>query len=490
MNTIPTRLLASALLAATLAACSTTPVGPDYKVPAAAVVNKPGATAPFVALQGHEEAAPYSSAPLPAHWWRLYHDATLDRLIAQALAHNTDLRQAASNLERVQAIETETEGAGKPRVSLGGGPGYGHLSGWDVLSPGTVPASEFDYGASAQLSYTIDAAGQIRRAVEAAQAGGEAAQAAVDLVRMQVVASTARAYAGVCSTGLRIQAAEHSVQLQREALEVSERLQSAGRVGEIDTARARGQLQQLQAALPTLQAERQGGLYRLATLMGELPRDFPTDVASCATPPRVTTLLPVGDGAALLRRRPDIRQAERELAASSARIGVAIANLYPKVSLGLSVDSVAPLSDFGGKDSFRYNLGPLISWTLPNTGVAHARIAQAQASTRASFAKFDGTVLTALRETETALDAYARELQRQDALRQARDAATTVAEQARRLYRSGKISYLDALDAERSLAAAEAMLASSAAQLADQQVTLFQALGGGWEAEDKAVTGE
>ncbi len=489
MKQLPFPILFPLLLASALAACSTAPVGPDYKVPLTAVVNKPGATAPFVALGEAEINTPYSSAPLPAHWWRLYHDVTLDRLIEQALAHNTDLRQAAANLEKVQAMESETEGAAKPRLALAGGPGYGHLSGLDDLSPNTVPASQFDYGASAQLSYQIDAAGQIRRAIESAKANGEAAQAAVDLVRTQVVASTARAYAGICASGLRLHAAEHSLQLQRDALDVSERLQIAGRVGQIDTARARGQLEQLQAQLPALQADRQSGLYRLATLMGELPRDFPKDVAACAEPPRVTALLPVGDGAALLRRRPDIRQAERELASSSARIGVAMAELYPKVSLGLSVDSVGLLNDFAGKDTFRWNLGPLISWTLPNTGVAQARIAQAKAGNRAAFAKFDGTVLTALRETETALDAYARELQRQASLRAARDASTTVAEQARRLYRSGKISYLDALDAERSLAAAEAQLASSAAQLADQQVSLFQALGGGWETEADATAG-
>ncbi len=483
------KLFAATVFAAALAACSTSPVGPDYQVPRTAVINKPGAAEPFIGAA--DAAAPYTSAPLPAHWWRLYQDPTLDRLIERALAHNTDLRQAAANLERVQAMETETQGAAKPKLSLTGGPGYGHLSGMDVLSPNTVPVSEFNYGVSAQLSYTIDAAGQIRRAIEAAQASGEAAQAAVDLVRTQVVASTARAYAGICASGLRLQATEHSVQLQREALQVSEKLQGAGRVGQIDTARARGQLEQLQAQLPTLRAERQGGLYRLATLMGELPRDFPAELATCATPPRVTALLPVGDGAALLRRRPDIRQAERELAASSAHIGVAVADLYPKVTLGLSVDSVSTLNDFAGKDSFRWNLGPLISWTVPNTGVARARIAQAEAGQRAAFAKFDGTVLTALRETETALDAYAHELQREQSLQAARDAATTVAEQARRLYRSGKIGYLDALDAERSLAAAEGMLAASAASLADEQVSLFQALGGGWEADGdpKGLTG-
>jgi outer membrane protein TolC len=222
-------------------------------------------------------------------------------------------------------------------------------------------------------------------------------------------------------------------------------------------------------------------LFRLATLMGSVPRDFPAEVANCVQPPRVTTVLPVGDGAALLRRRPDVRQAERDLAASTARIGVAVADLYPKISFGLSAVSAGPIGDFGKRDTFAWNVGPLISWSVPNTGVVRARIAQAEAGSRINFAKFDGTVLTALRETETALDTYSHELERQASLQAARDASANVAEQARRLYQGGRTGYLDALDAERSLAASEATLAASKAQLADDQIALFLALGGGWE---------
>jgi outer membrane protein TolC len=190
---------------------------------------------------------------------------------------------------------------------------------------------------------------------------------------------------------------------------------------------------------------------------------------------------PVGAGAALLRRRPDIRQAERQLAEATAGIGVATADLYPRVSLGLSLGSASLGNDFLGKDSFSYNVGPLISWTIPVTGVVRAHIAQADAGATGALAKFDGTVLTALRETQTALEIYARELDRHAALQAARDDSATVADQARRLYRSGRTGYLDALDAERGLATSEATLAASDAELSDDQVSLFLALGGGWE---------
>lgn len=476
------RLLAPLAAALALAACGTSPVGPDYQVPADAVARQPAAGRPFMGSGDGDSgaAAVFADAPLPDHWWRLYHDAQLDGLVQQALEHNTDLRQAMANLERTQALEDEANGATRPAVAVNGGPSFGHVSGLSVLHPDYVPPNAWHYSGGASLSYQLDLFGQIRRGIEAAQAGTASAQAALDLVRVNVAAGTARAYAEVCSIGLRLRTSQASVRIQSDALEVTRRLQKAGRAGVIDTSRAEAQLGQLQAAIPPLQAQRQAALFRLATLTGHLPQDFPRGLTDCAVPPQVAGVLPVGDGAALIRRRPDIRQAERALAEATARIGVATADLYPKVSLGLSAASAGTLSGLGRSDTLSWSLGPLISWSIPNTGTARARIAQAEAGTRAAAAKFDGTVLTALRETETALSAYAHELDRRAQLQAARDASAQAAAQARSLYRNGKTGYLDTLDAERNLASSEAALAASEAQIADDQVTLFLALGGGW----------
>jgi len=469
--------------AASLAGCALHPVGPDYKLPDTAIVDRPGAAAPFAhaGASAASGAAPFADLPLPPHWWRLYQDPKLDALVQKALAHNTDLRVALATLQKAEAADRAVAGAGRPTISAEGGPAFGHASGLTYLAPNYVPPSGWEYGASAALSYQLDLFGKLQRAIEASAADTQAAQAALDLARVNVAAGTARAYADACATGLRIESAQRSTQLQQEALDVSVRLQQAGRVGVSDAARARSQLALLQAALPPLQARRQAALFRLATLTGELPQDFDRDVAACTAPPRVAGTIPVGDGAALLRRRPDVRQAERRLAASTARIGVATADLYPRVTLGLSAGSEGLGNDFLGKDTFSYGVGPLISWTVPDTGVVRAHIAQAGADADAALARLDGTVLAALRETQTALEVYARELDRHAALQAARDESATVAEQARRLYRSGRTGYLDALDAERGLAASEATLAASDAQLADDQVSLFLALGGGWE---------
>jgi len=474
---LPIAIAAAAIVV--MAGCARMPVGPDYAAPEPLSSMQTASAGPF-----QSGAGVAADIALPLDWWRLYQEPQLDALVEEAFKHNTDLRQSVANLERDQALEAEVHGAERPTVTANGGPGFGHASGLALLQKDYEPPGRFTYSAGVGVSYQLDLLGQLRRAAEAAEAGTDAAQAAVDLVRVNVAAGTAKAYAQVCSSGLRLRSAHKSVRLQEEAVRLADRLQRAGKVGDIDRARAQGQLEQLRAAVPPLLAQRQAALYQLATLTGKAPRDFPTAVAECEQPPRLAGLLPAGDGAALLRRRPDVRQAERRLASATARIGVATAELYPKVTLGLSAASAGFAAGFGNRETFSYSLGPLISWTLPNTGVARARIAQAEAAARAAAAHFNGTVLTALREVETALNAYARALDRHTALTAARDHSATVARQARALYVHGKTAQLEALDAERTLAASEAALAASQAQLADDQYAVFLALGGGWEVQE------
>ncbi|KOQ37889.1 RND transporter, partial [Achromobacter xylosoxidans] len=235
------------------------------------------------------------------------------------------------------------------------------------------------------------------------------------------------------------------------------------------------------AGLPPFQAQQRTALYRLAALTGQTPAEIPTTLLQCAAAPQLSETIPVGDGAALLRRRPDIRQAERALAAATARIGVATADLYPKITLGLSGASGGPAAMFGDRGTFSWSVGPLISWTLPNTGAVQARIAEAEANTKAAVARFDASVLNALRETESALVVYARQLDRQAALQAARDQAAQAASQARQLFQYGKTDYLTVLDAERTLASNESALAAGQAELSNDQIAVFLALGGGWE---------
>ena len=210
---------------------------------------------------------------------------------------------------------------------------------------------------------------------------------------------------------------------------------------------------------------------------------MPAEVATCERPLALAGPIPVGDGASLLARRPDIRQAERELAAATARVGVATADLYPKVTLGGSVGLTSTsLSGIGSSDAFRFSLGPLISWSFPNIAVARSRVAQAEASAQGALANFDGTWLRALQETETALTRYTRELDRRETLGRSRAQASEAARIARLRYQAGRESFQIVLDNERSLSNIEAELARSEAQLSDNLVSLFLSLGGGWNA--------
>ncbi|HEY3694301.1 efflux transporter outer membrane subunit [Phenylobacterium sp.] len=470
--------LVGALGALALAGC--TAVGPDYAgPPAGAVARTAAAAGPFV---GGEPV--FSRADAPADWWRLYQDPRLDDLIRQAFAANTDLRVAAANLERSQALLREARVARQPGVALRAGAGYAEMSGEAHLIGRPLPPN-FAYDASFDVSYEVDLFGRLRRGVEAASAQDEAVQAAYDLVRVTVAADVARAYADACGAGAELAVARRSLALQAQSAQATRRLRQAGRATDLDVARTSVQVAQLQAALPTFRAAQRNALFRLAALTGAPPAAYPPDVEGCAVPPRLDAPLPVGNGAGLLRRRPDIRAAEREIAAATARVGVATADLYPAVRLDLSAISTGLLADALSPATNGYRLIPGLSWRL-NRNAARARIAGANADVTARVARFDGVVLNALRETESALNTYAEDSQREAALETARRQAGIAAGHAERLYRAGKTDFLSLLDAQRSQASAESVLAAAWRQLSDDQVAVFLALGGGWESAASA----
>jgi NodT family efflux transporter outer membrane factor (OMF) lipoprotein len=471
----PSSVLAAAmaLALALLAGCAA--VGPNYALPKAAKINLPSARGGFVGAAG----APVSQAAVPGDWWKLYDDPALNGLVAQALAANTDLRVAAANLARARAVSAEADDAGAIEVATSAAAERAQVSGESYLLTRPVPAMNLgDVGL--RVSYQIDLVGRLRRAVEAANADAEASQAALDLARVSVVADVTRAYVDACAAGHELEVARAGADLQAKSLAATVTLVAAGRGSQLDVTRGRGLVDQSRAAIPPFEARRRSALYRLAVLTGRPPAEFPRELDACASPPRLTRPIPVGDGAALLRRRPDVRQAERGLAGATARIGVATAALYPSVSLGLGAGSSGILADLGQPAANHWSAGSLVTWTLP-TGGERARIRQADAAADAALARFDGVVLAALREVETGLTTYARDLDRNAALRAARDEAAMSERQAQVLYRAGRSPYLSNLDARRTLAACDAALAASDAQIADDQVNLFLALGGGWE---------
>lgn len=459
------RKLIQALMLMSTAACA---VGPDYRPPERASAA-PGA---FVTTT----AATDPALPLPDDWWRLYADPVLDRLVAQALAANTDLRVASANLARARAVLGEARAGRLPTTGVSGGASYG-----DAIQGNPVGGMDrqMSYSGGLSLSWEADLFGRVGRAIEAARADTQAVEAARDMVRVTVAAETARAYLDACAFAESAAIARASLETADHGLRIVTAQQRAGSADRLDVERAATAVANARAAIAPADAQRSVALFELAALLGEAPGGVPADAARCAAPPSPVAALPVGDGTALLRRRPDLREAERTLAADTARIGVATADLYPRISLGASGnyfrnDSVR------GNDSFSFSLGPLLSWSFPNVAVARSRIRQAEAQGEASLAAFDGRVITALKEVEQALTLYGSERERNLALAEARTRAGTAFELADARYRAGSIAYLDLLVAQRELIDARAALAASAQRLGSARVDLFKALGGGW----------
>jgi NodT family efflux transporter outer membrane factor (OMF) lipoprotein len=454
--------LASAIA---LAACAT---GPDYAAPA----TPSQAAGPFVAANS---PALRPLAPVQGDWWRLYSDPVLDGLIADALAANTDVRAAVARLARARAALRETRVDRLPQVGAS-------ASGTRGRDAGTTNAdTRFDAGLD--ISYEVDLFGRVSRGVEAARADVAAADADADAVRVAIVAETARAYAEGASAAERLAVAERIVALLDRSLDLTEKRTAIGLTSRLDTARIAALLAQRQAEIPAITAERDGALFRLAMLTGRAPAALPPTAGARTTTLKLDVPIPVGDGAQLLSRRPDVRAAERRLAASTARIGVATADLYPRISLGGSVGSAAGSIGNLFSNPIGIILGPLISWSFTDHARARARVAGAEAGTQEALAEFDGTVLRSLQETETALSAYANALRRRDALKAARDEAGVAANIVRAQQREGQVDSLALIDAERTFAEAEAELADMDGRVVATQIDLFRALGGGWSSQ-------
>ena len=471
-----TRFPLAAASTLALAACVS---GPQYDAP------PPPKTAPGAFLSTNTPGV--ALAPVERDWWRLYRDPVLDRLVADALAANTDLRVSVARLARARASLREVRAERGPQAAAGAGAQYGR-SPQGQTAPGSDRESlTVDVGLD--VAYELDLFGRIDRGVEAARGDVAAADADLAAAQVAVVAETARAYADAVSAAERQDVAERIVTLLDRSLLLTQRRLSVGLGTGLDVARIAALRDQRRAEVPSLLAERQAALFRLATLTGRTPQELPTGIGARRETLRLDRPIPVGDGAGLLARRPDIRAAERRLAAATARIGVATADLYPRITLGGSIGSTATsFADIFSGGPLRWLLGPLLSWNV-NRAPARARIAGAEADTQAALATFDGTILRALEETETALSNYGRLLERRTALQSARDQALRAAVITRAQQREGTINTLELLDAERTFADAEAELARADATIANAQVDLFRALGGGWQGDDRYATG-
>lgn len=450
------------LAALLLAGCMTAPMPPLTVAP-------PSATGAFA-------SSPIASIdPVPDDWWRLYDDPQLDALVRASLTANADLRVAYANLDGARAVQRQAKAVRLPQTTVESGATVDGTA--SQPSASSVPTTDYDLGLTA--SWDIDLFGRLRSAALAAKANTEAQAAAVDGIRVAVVADTVLAYVELCGATQAARVVSEQIGIQQRWVGILRNQLKAGEISPLEVSQAASLLETTRAALPTYAAAQSNARYRLATLQGRPPAEARANPTECAAPPGLRTAAPIGDGQELLLRRPDIREAERRLAAAAANIGVARADLYPRVNLG------GALGLLTGK--FVTTISPLISWAFPNQAPARAKLAQARASERAALASWDVAVLRALREVETALANYGAEAKRSLLLDSARTQADLYAKRAAARVRIGDAAPLLQLDAERTAATARLAQTQSALAIAQAQVALFRALGGGWRNGPGAV---
>lgn len=461
-HSVPATVL---MLATALAGCA---VGPEYVKPATPVATKFTGTA----------IGPYSGDEAQVKFWTQFADPTLDRLVDEALSENHDLRIALGHLVEARAERRQAQFDLAPTVTASGG--YTHERFSQVESP-TGQAAEFRYyDAGFDAYWELDFFGRVRRGVQAETAQLEGAQASLRDAQVSVTAEVARTYFELRGEQTELAVTRRNVENQRQTLELTEAQLGAGRGTELDTSRAQAQLSATLATVGPLEASVARSIHRLAVLTGRQPNALDELLAPSRDLPDLPQITAVGDPAGLLRRRPDIRVAERDLAASTALVGVAMGDLFPRVTFTGSFSYSAPGS-LGDAASRGYVVGPGISWAAFDLGRVEAHIAGSRARTDVALAAYEQTVLRALEETEDALVTHART---QESLKDATDAAVasrTAAQIARTRYEGGLVDFLAVLDAERTQLTAEDHLAQSRTDAATSLIAVYKALGGGWE---------
>ena len=462
-----TRIPVAASVAALLAACA---VGPNYVRP------DPHPAPAFAEAEAHL----YSAQALSPRFWEQFQDPALDALMADALASNHDLRIAVAHLAEARAVHRLSRFDLVPTVRASTDYTREQLPSVEAFGLGGVTESFYDAGFDA--TWELDLFGRVRRNIEASRADLEGAEAGLRDAQVSVTAEVARVYFELRGQQGELAVARRNVANEQSTLDLTNKQLEAGRGTELDTSRAQSQLSSTLGTIDPLEAAIERSLHRLAVLTGREPNALHESLALPRDPPELPQIVAVSDPAALLRRRPDIRVAERSLAASTARVGVAVADLFPRVTFNGNFGYAAGApSELGASGTRTYVIGPSISWAALDLGRVRQNIKGAEAHTDAALAAYEKTVLGALEEVENALATHARSRDRLAHLSDAARASRTAAQIARTRFEGGEASFLEVLDAERTELQAEDALAQTRTETATSLVAVYKALGGGWE---------
>lgn len=473
-------------LALLLGGCS---VGPDYKTPDTpmpAGFGAPGQTPSPLSL-------PVAESVDLSQWWKQFQDPELESLIGRALVQNPDLLTAQSRVREAREQEIQAGAAGLPQVNATGNAVRLHsnssiqqkLGGGAGGAPAGGSTDITLYSAGFDATWELDVFGGVRRSVEAAQAGTEAAAWQVRDGEVTLTAEIASDYYALRADQARLAILDQLEQAQRRTLELTAAKARTGFVTELDVNQQQQQVSQTAAQRPPLVAETLTLRHALAVLLGRQPGALDNELADTKPLPPVPPRLPVGLPSDLLRARPDIRMAERKLAQATAQVGVATADLYPKFNLlaALSFAGSDLGSLFSSSNLNEAGVG-MISWPIFHGGQIHATIRAKQEEEQQAYYAYQKAVLGGIQNAEDALVRYQTEQQRLVALEAGAATARRSTALALQQYQAGLTTYINVLQTQATQLAAEDNLAQSRAALVTDLVAVFKALGGGWHADE------
>lgn len=447
-----------------------------------ALLSACGVRRPYVAPNvapaslSHVDTALVVEQPFDPRWWQQFEDPVLDELVGKALAANHDVRMAVARVDQARAFFDDVALDRFPTAIAGAS-----VDRRDQAIPGFSerPRPVTTYRAGFDAFWEIDVFGRVRSQVRAAAANAESFDADADDVRVSVAAEVARNYFELRGFQQQLAVAERSLVNQRETLRLTTVRRDAGIGEEQDVASAAARVAAIEASIPPIRGAIAAREHHLAVLTGVRPGALGVDLTPRVYPP-LTRALAIGEPGSLLRRRPDVRAAERRLASTTAREGVAAAELYPQISISGFLGLIAGRGSslFKASDSRAWAVTPALSWAAFDLGSARARLRGAEGATRESIAEFEQVVLRAIEETENALVNYRQDLERlvklTDQARESARAATI----ARTRYQAGVVDFLALLDAERTQLQAEDAVAQAEAGVFTSVIAVYKALGG------------
>lgn len=450
-----------------LPACS---VGPDYEA------KSPGFASDWFA----PKSGNVSEEPVTLAWWTIFQDPLLERYIQKAASNNKDVQIAQANVLRARALRAQNSATLWPWIDSDAQ--TTRSKGSDELANSGDAKPENLFGAGLDASWELDIFGGNRRAVEAADARLEGAKASYHDVMLSTLAEVARNYYAARGLQKRITITENNAELLKQTASLIGARLKAGEASEFDLTRARGEYELTLARVPNLKADLYASIFSLSVLLGLPPEALLEEMLAVKPLPAPPDVVPVGLRSDILRRRPDVKAAERMLAATVADIGVETAELFPKLFLtGAAGSQARVFGDVFSAAGGLWSLGALVEWPVFRGGEIRARIKAAEAQSQATLAIYDKAILTALQDAETALTRYGQELETRQRLSEGVQSRRRSVELAKALYEAGEEDYLSVLDAERELTASEDDLIISETNSIAKLIALYTALGGGWE---------